>query len=299
MSPDVFERWESAIWGSLDAPDVEGELVGSMSDEDRSFLRRSGRHGARPRAARRLLSALADTDVRGDLSRVRCPTLIIHGDPDNFMPADGARLMAEAIPSSRLELLPTDDHIVVITKPDDVATLAETFLTGRTVERVVDRRLLAMLCTDIVESTRRAAALGDSRWRAVIAALDTASRDCVGRANGTVVKFTGDGHLAIFDQPGDAVVTCRELSDLAQALDVPIRIGIHFGEVEILDGDVLGVAVVMATRAMSVGGQSETIATSTLVDLVEGAEHTWVSIGSRELKGFDRPRELWRLSHDG
>ena len=85
------------------------------------------------------------------------------------------------------------------------------------------------------------------------------------------------------------------MTDIAEALGIPIRSGIHFGEVEILDGDVLGVAVVIATRVMGLGGAGETITTSTVVDLVEGADHEWESIGSHDLKGINRSRELWSL----
>jgi class 3 adenylate cyclase len=109
------------------------------------------------------------------------------------------------------------------------------------------------------------------------------------------VKFTRDGHLAVFDQPGDAVRVSRNLSEFADSLGLPVRIGIHVGEVEVLDAEVLGVAVVIATRVMALGGPGDVIATVTVVDLVDGAGHRWEPIGTHELKGIDRPRELWRL----
>lgn len=295
MDPEVFKAWNDAVGGAVGAAAVERELLGLMSELDRTFMRRSGYQGARPRAARRLLAALANTDVRGELSKVSCPTLIIHGDQDPFIPAACARSMADAIASSTLELLDAADHVLVLTRPDEVADLGETFLTGRFVKPVVERRLLAVLCTDIVESTRRAAVMGDAAWRAVIGEFDAASRRIVDGAGGSVVKFTGDGHLVTFDQPGDALRASQELIRVTEALDVPIRCGVHFGELEILDGDVLGVAVVIATRVMGLGGAGATMATSTIVDLVEGAGQQWESMGSHDLKGISRPREIWRL----
>lgn len=295
MAPEVFAGWKDAVWGQQGASDVDSSYLGAGNEADRSYLRRAGRHGARPRAARRLLAALADADVRDQLELITCPTLVIHGEGDTFIPSGASRYIQAAIPSSKLELLPTIDHLVVLSLPDEVASLAGSFLTGRRVEPVPDRCLLAVLSTDIVDSTRRASAMGDGAWRAVIGKLEVASRALVEGAGGTIVKFTGDGHLATFDRPGAAVTTSVALSRLAKDLDVPIRTGIHFGEVEVLDGDILGLAVVMATRVMAVGDGGETIATSTVVELVEGSGHRWSSIGPHSLKGIERDRELFQL----
>ena len=54
-------------------------------------------------------------------------------------------------------------------------------------------------------------------------------------------------------------------------------------------------AAVIAARVMGTAGAGETVTTSTVVDLVEGADHEWDSIGAHDLKGIDRPRELWSL----
>lgn len=295
MPPAVFDGWRAAIEGAVDAPEMADRVLPSTVEDDRTFLRRAGQHGMRPRAARRLLSAVEQTDVRPLLPDVSCPTLLIHPEHDTFLSADCSRLMARRIPSNRLELLPTDDHVVAITRPDEVAALAETFLTGREVDRGDDRRLLTVLCTDIVDSTRRATAVGDAAWRTAIARFEDGSRERIAAELGTVVKFTGDGHLATFERPGAAVRAGREVAEFADALDLPVRVGIHVGEVEITGDDVLGVAVVIATRVMAFGGAGEIHTTSTVVDLVDGGGHRWEPIGEHELKGIERPRALWRL----
>lgn len=295
MSAEMFDGWRAAVEGQIDAPEMTSRLLPSSIEDDRTFLRRAGQRGVRPRAARRLLSVVATTDVRHLLPEVSCPTLVIHGEHDTFISAGCSQLMANRIPSSRLELLPTDDHVVAITMPSEVAALAESFLTGRTVGAGNERRLLAILCTDIVDSTKRATKMGDAAWRAKIADFDRGCRALIDGASGTTVKFTGDGHLVTFDSPGAAVRTSRELCTFAQSLDLPVRIGLHVGEVEVVDADVLGVSVVIATRVMGLGARGDVVATSTVVDLVDGAGHRWATIGEHQLKGIERPRDLWRL----
>ena len=295
MTTETFDLWTAAVTGGIDAPELARTVLPSTVEAERTFLRRAGQQGARPRAARQLLKALATTDARADLERITCPSLLIHAERDNFISSDCSRFMAERIPSSRLELLPTDDHVVVITMPDEVADLIETFLTGRATEPASKRRLVTVLSTDIVDSTRRAAGMGDTAWRHAITTFEEGSRSRIDLAGGSTVKFTGDGHLAIFDSPGAALGVGRDLVAFAASIDLPIRVGLHAGEVEIYDTDVLGVAVVIATRVMGAGGADDVIVTSTIVDLVDGAGHRWESIGTHELKGIERPRALWRL----
>lgn len=296
MTAVAFNDWRRAVEGAIDAPQMAQTVLQSATEVDRTFLRRAGQRSLRPAAARRLLDVLADTDVRDDLANIVCRTLLIHAERDAFIHADCSRFMAAQIPSSELALLPTDDHVVAITMPDAVADLSERFHTGHSAEPSVERRLLAVVCTDIVDSTRRAASMGDAAWRLAIGSFDADSRACIEGNGGTAVKFTGDGHLATFSGPGDALTAGRELCSLGESLDLPLRIGINFGEVEVIEADVLGVSVVVAARVMGYGDAGEIIATSTVVDLVDGAGHRWVSIGEHELKGIERPRALWRLS---
>ena len=296
MPPAMFTTWRAAVEGGLEGTEMADSVLPSTVEDDRTFLRRAGQRGLRPGAARRLLDVLERTDVRDDLPRISCRTLLIHAEHDTFIPAECSRYMASRIPSCQLELLATDDHVVVITMPAEVADLAERFLTGRSSGRAVERRLLAILFTDIVDSTRRASGMGDAAWRNAVATFDAGCRSRIEGNGGAAVKFTGDGHLTTFPNPGDAIRAGRELTAFADSLDLPVRVGLHVGEVEVIHADVLGVSVVVATRVMDLGGAGEILATSTVVDLVDGSGYQWEPLGEFVLKGIDRPRAVFRLS---
>src|SRR6185295_20198065 len=105
--------------------------------------------------------------------------------------------------------------------------------------------------TDIVDSTRTAAALGDARWRAVLHAHDELIRAELARFRGVEVKTTGDGFLATFDGPARAVMCARAISEAVRSLGIEVRSGCHTGEVEQLPGDLAGIAVHIGARVAS------------------------------------------------
>jgi hypothetical protein len=111
----------------------------------------------------------------------------------------------------------------------------QEFLTGhRPPIGDADRVLATVLFTDIVHSTRRAAELGDRRWRGVLDALEARAAAEVARFRGRVVKQTGDGMLATFDGPARAIRCARAVVDAARALDLEVRAGLHVGEIELV-----------------------------------------------------------------
>jgi class 3 adenylate cyclase len=152
--------------------------------------------------------------------------------------------------------------------------------------------LATVLFTDIVDSTRRAAELGDHDWRELLGKHDTLARQIVAAESGRVIKSTGDGILATFDGPARAVRAARELSDRARELDLPIRAGLHAGEVELSDGDVAGLAVHIGARVANLASADEVLVTSTVKELVIGSGIDFEDRGSRVLKGVPG---RWRL----
>src|SRR6185295_3123241 len=133
---------------------------------------------------------------------------------------------------------------------DQVVDEVEEFLTGRR-SGTVDRVLATVLFTDIVDSTGRAAALGDQKWRALLDAHDAIVRAELARHGGREVNTTGDGFVGAFDSPTQAVRAGQAMVDAAARQGVAIRIGLHTGECERRGDDLAGLTVHIASRVRS------------------------------------------------
>ena len=150
-----------------------------------------------------------------------------------------------------------------------------------------------VLFTDIVGSTPGTAAAGDESWHRLLDDHDRMSWDTAGRHSGTIVKSTGDGLLARFDSPSNALAFASEFRQALDAIGLQIRCGLHTGEIELRDnGDVTGIAVNLAARVEQACDDGGIFVSSTVCDLMLGSDATFDDRGDYTLKGFDRP---WRL----
>src|SRR6266540_5323888 len=122
-----------------------------------------------------------------------------------------------------------------------------------------ERVLASILFTDIVGSTATAERLGDARWRELLAQLEERTQFELDRRRGRLIKKTGDGILAVFDGAERAIRTAAAICLEAKALEIQVRAGVHTGEVELITGDVRGVAVHVAARIMALAGPSEVL----------------------------------------
>ena len=152
--------------------------------------------------------------------------------------------------------------------------------------------LATVLFTDIVDSTRCAAEMGDRDWRALLDAHDAVVRSQLARFRGREVNTAGDGFLAMFDGPQRAIRCAMAIRDAVQALGVEVRAGLHTGECEVRGDDIGGIAVHIGARVGALARPSEVLVSSTLRDLVIGSGLEFEDRGSYELKGV--PGE-WRL----
>jgi class 3 adenylate cyclase len=230
--------------------------------------------------------------VRALLPTISVPTLVIqHPDGKTFPPALG-RYLAEHIPGAKYVELPGQDQL--LWAGDQSRTVAEIqeFITGVRPMHPTDRVLATVLFTDIVDSTKRAAGLGDHAWRELLGTFERVAGQVVTAASGRLVKSTGDGILATFDGPARAVQAASELSVRSRELDLPIRAGLHAGEVEVRDGDVAGLAVHIGARVADLASPDEVLVTSTVKELVIGSGIDFEERGSRVLKGVPG---RWRL----
>ncbi len=238
-------------------------------------------------------------DVRPILPTLIAPTLVIHARED-LMPVQGSRYLADHIPGARYLEVDGAAHAPWFTEPDKILTGIEEFLTGSHAAPARSHRALrTVLFTDIVASTEHAAATGDERWRAVLHRLGEVTADLTQRFGGTVVKSTGDGHLATFDGPTQAIRCAEALRADAETLGVEIRAGIHTGECELLDNDIGGIAVHIAARILGHASAGEILVSRTVRDLVVGSGTGLVDRGSVELRGVPGTWQLLAVDHHG
>lgn len=157
------------------------------------------------------------------------------------------------------------------------------------------RTVATILMSDIVDSTTIAGRLGDAAWKSRLADHDRIVRRQIDRFRGHEIKTTGDGFLVIFDSAG-AALRCGVgvLSDMRE-LGLELRIGVHTGEVELLAGDVRGIAVHATARIMAAAHASEILTSAVTRTLAEGHDLRFEARGPHELKGFDRTLELFAV----
>jgi class 3 adenylate cyclase len=254
---------------------------------------------ASPGMARATYEAVFRIDVRPILPTISAPTLVIHARED-LMPVQRGRYLADHIPGARYLEVNGDDHALWITEPDKTLTGIEEFLTGsHAAPSQSHRALRTVLFTDIVASTQHAAATGDERWRAVLHRFGEITADLTQRFGGTVVKSTGDGHLATFDGPTQAIRCAEALRADAETLGIEIRAGIHTGECELLDADIGGIAVHIAARILGHAGPGEILVSRTVRDLVVGSGTGFEDRGSVELRGVPGTWQLLAVDRHG
>ena len=155
--------------------------------------------------------------------------------------------------------------------------------------------VVTVLFTDIVDSTATLQRMGDTAWRDLLLIHNARLRDQLNIFRGREVKTTGDGFLAVFDSATRAVRCGAAMALTARKMGLPIRVGIHTGEVEFVGDDARGLAVHAAARVMSVGGPDEVFVSSTTRDLLEGSGLNLEEAGTHQLKGLPGARTLFRL----
>jgi TolB-like protein/class 3 adenylate cyclase/Flp pilus assembly protein TadD len=156
-----------------------------------------------------------------------------------------------------------------------------------------DRLLATVLFTDIVDSTRRAAEIGDGEWHVLLDRHDEAVRHEIARFRGRAIKSLGDGFLATFDGPARAVRCAAAIIERVRPLGIEVRSGLHTGEIEIVRDDVGGIAVHIAARVTELAGSGEILVSSTVRDLVAGSGLEFHDRGSQVLRGLSEPLSLF------
>ena len=198
-------------------------------------------------------------------------------------------------PNSVYEIPPGHDAWVVGDDPWVTIewTSARTF--GLAPEGPGDGVLATVLFTDIVDSTATLHRMGDAAWRDLILTHNTLLREQLNIFRGREVKTTGDGFLAVFDSATRAVRCGAAMARSARKMGLPIRVGLHTGEVELVGNDARGLAVHAAARVMSLGGADEVLVSATTYALLEGSGLNLEDAGTHEMKGLPGARTVYRL----
>jgi class 3 adenylate cyclase len=158
-----------------------------------------------------------------------------------------------------------------------------------------ERILTTLLFTDIVDSTGHAERMGDARWKSVLDDHHAVVRQQLSAYQGREVKTTGDGFLARFDSPAQAVHCANAIRSEMQRFGLEIRSGIHTGECEVQGADLAGIALHTAARIMSLAGPGEILASQTVRDLVSGAGLEFEDRGPQTLRGVQGPVNIFAV----
>ncbi len=261
------------------APSVAGDAGFQEWLDD--YVRRS----ASPKAAADLLRMNTYTDVRAVLPSVRVPTLVLHAVGDRDVQAAEGRYIASRISGARYVEFPSGDHLFWASHQDEILAEIQEFLTGVRPPPEHDRILATVLFTDIVEGTKKAAALGDQRWRDLLENHHAVVRAQLSRHRGVEQDTAGDGFYATFDGPARAVRCALAIRDGVRRLGLEIRAGVHTGECEVIADKLGGIAAIIGARVKERAGPGEVLATSTVRDLVSGSGLTFTDRGTHVLKG--------------
>ena len=300
--PSRDERWQRVNgwidnWGKgFGARSIAPQWA--EDEELMALFARAERLTGTPTSMRKYFEAVIDTDIRTILPTISVPTLVLNHSDDQQVPVAAGRHLAESINDAKFVDLGEGGHLFF--NGDQVRFAGELaeFLTGsRSIVSVTERILATVMFTDIVSSTEKLGQLGDEKWRTVLDEHDNLTKQLVEVHRGRVIKYTGDGALAIFDGPGRAIQCACGLSERVKSLDIEIRTGLHTGEVEVRDDDISSVAVHLASRIVKEADAKEVLVSRIVCDLVTGSKAS--KFGDRQehsFKGFSGDWQVFKAT---
>jgi class 3 adenylate cyclase len=251
----------------------------------REWWGRAARRGASPATAAAFNLVTFTADMRWCLPDISCPTLIFARLESYANMTAHGRYLADHIAGARVVTIPGPDLIPWAGEFDSIADDMEEFVTGSRGEHAATRLLVTVLFTDIVDSTVRAAAVGDRQWRSVLDEFEVNVDRLLARYDGVLVKTTGDGILARFPTPAQGVRCAAAMVEAAGRSGLELRAGLHAGEIELRGDDIGGLAVHIASRVSAMAGAGEVLVTGTVRDLVVGSGIVFDDRGRHNLKG--------------
>ncbi len=252
------------------------------------------RYGASPAAFEALDRMNMSIDVRKVLPVISAPTLVLRQSADPWVKAEHSRYLAEHIPGAVFLELDGDEHLLRAAAARQILTLTIPFVQEAAAREAPepDKVLATILFSDIVGSTARAAELGDTKWRQLLGEHHARVRRQLARFRGVELDTAGDGFFAWFDGPARGIRCAVAIRETLRELGLEVRLGLHTGECEALDGKIAGIAVSIGARVSALAAAGEVLVSQTVKDLVAGSGITFEDRGVQQLKGV--PGE-WRL----
>ena len=249
-----------------------------------------------PGLVRSTFDWFTETDVRAALPAIQAPTLVVGRRQARYHRPGFSEYIAQNIADSELVLLDGTDTLPFHAGEfGPVLDVVEEFFTGRTQAIETHRFLSTVLISDIVDSTGKASQMGDERWIDLLTDHDRIVRSLLNRFGGHEVKMTGDGCLSTFDGPAKAIECATAMVARLAEIGLPIRVGIHTGEIEMRDGDIGGVGVHIAARVMDVAESGGIIVSATVKDLVVGTQTEFTACGNMKLTGIPGDWALYEV----
>jgi class 3 adenylate cyclase len=244
-----------------------------------------------PNAAGLWAKAVIDIDVRDLAARVRVPTLVYFTGDLGTVTVEQSRDLADRIPNATLVEAPGR----LFYQPEQSPQLDEfaAFIGGQ-IEPDPTAEATVMF-VDVVGSTDHAASMGDATWLQTLNDLDAFVHQQVASRGGRVIKQTGDGHLAMFEDPDDALSTALMITSGVNALGIEVRSGVHLGQVSLRsNGDIGGMTVHLAARIMNEAGASQVYLSEALAKRLGTVPLRLEARGHHELKGVPGQHQLFQ-----
>jgi class 3 adenylate cyclase/alpha-beta hydrolase superfamily lysophospholipase len=303
-SEDEQDEWDHQVedgWGSEAFARQILKDSGAALDvaEDRHFVARFARYlrsCASPGAVLALERMQAQIDARPILATITTPTIILRRKGDTRS-MEEARAVVGMIPGAKLIELSGKEDQPFLGDVHEMAKSIRNFVDGvRNEAQQIDRYLATILFTDVVGSTSRAASSGDRSWKEIMERHHAVVRAMLARYRGTEIDTAGDGFFATFDGPARAVTCARQIIQALEPTGLQIRAGVHTGEVQMINGKVGGLAVIIGARVGALAGPSEILVSRTVKDLVAGSGLAFEEAGVHELKGVPDRWPLYRAA---
>ena len=267
--------------------------------DDRDTLQgmlRLARFAGSPATSRALMEMYTAIDLRPVLPTISVPTLALHRETDSQTPPQHSQYIADNVSGGKYVALQGADWFLPAGDLDVLLEEIQLFLTGSLTVKVPDRSLMTLLYTDIVDSTKQSAEVGDRAWGELMDHHDRIARLHLDRFGGRMVRHRGDGILAAFDGPGRAISCATAIRDSVAGLGIEVRVGMHTGEVETrADNDLTGMTMNIGARVMEAAGPSEILVSSTVRDLVPGSGVVFEDRGPRSFKGVPDDWHLYAV----
>jgi pimeloyl-ACP methyl ester carboxylesterase len=296
QTPEQIERELAEVNENGVTPEYVFPHGAPDDPEYADWLIRWFRAGASPAALVALEKMNSEIDILDILPHIRVPTLVMNRTGDPVANIDAAKDLAARIPHAKFMEFPGDTHSFIVMEPDRVLAAIEEFITGAPGHLRTNRVLASIMVLDMVESTRRAAALGDEAWKDLLLRHRATTDGLVAYYGGVVVDHAGDGVLATFDGPARSIRCAIDSVTKAHELGLQLRGGIHTGEVERDGTSAAGIAVHMAARIGELAEADEVLVSSTVRDLVAGSGIEFEDRGRHQFKGITEARRVYRVA---